>query len=260
MFCDRRTLDRPAGEGLGSALAASGFETWLVDFRGHGDAGPPISREVDASYDDVILRDIPAAIRAVHARAGGLPLFLLGHSLGGHGGAAALAVDRSLPVAGLVSLAGNVWIRSLEPDPIVWAAKRAQVELWMTVTRLHGFFPARRYRMGIGGEGISYVRQFARNTRLDRWGSIDGRHDYLRLLSHVTLPILSVASTGDTRMCTPLCARLWLDHAVRAEVTHRVVGERLGDPTGIGHMEVVLDPAMRPIWDEIAAWMVAQIS
>ena len=91
MFCNRRAMDRPAGEGLGTHLAKSGFETYLVDLRGHGQSGPAASRNVDFSYDDIVLRDIPAVIRHVAALHPDLPLVWLGHSLGGHAGLAALA-------------------------------------------------------------------------------------------------------------------------------------------------------------------------
>ncbi len=255
MFCNRKTLDRPAGEGLGSALAEAGFETYLVDLRGHGQSLPKLGRGRDASYDDYVQLDIPASIRAAKARHPKLPLAFIGHSLGAHGAVASLAFDRSLPVDALVSLAGNVWIRSLEPDPVVWAAKRANFELWWAVTQVHGCFPAQRYNQGNETEGRSYVRQFVENARRDRWGSADGRHDYLREMSHITTPILSVVGAADTWMCTPLCARSWLEHASRAAVTHRIVGAEPGDPTGIDHMGLVTNPNMRPVWQEIAAWL-----
>lgn len=253
MFCNRRTLDKPKGQGLASTLAERGFDVWMLDVRAHGGSGPSVSRHVSPSYDDVILRDLPAAIRWAKAQRPDLPLFLLGHSLCGHGGVAAVSVDRSLPLDGIVSLAGNVWIPSLEPDPLMWAGKRAQFEAWAAVTQLHGYFPAKAYNAGTESEGKAYVMQFTRNARKDRWGSIDGRYDYLRLMAHLTLPILSVVGSADTWMCTPQCARLWLEHATRADVTYRVINE----PEGIDHMGLVLNPAMKPIWHEIADWIVA---
>lgn len=251
MFCNRRTLDRPAGEGLGSVLASLGLHTYLVDFRGHGESGPAASRTVDFTYDDVILSDIPAVVRAVHERHPTLPLALVGHSLGGHGGVAAVAADRSLPVDALVSLAGNVWIPSLEPDALMWAGKRATSEAWWATTEVAGVFPARRLGVGTDDEARSYVRQLVLNARRDRWASIDLRHDYLREMAHLRVPILSVVGAADTWMCTPLCARLWLAHAIRAPVTYRVIS----DPDGIDHMRLVIDPRMRDAWADIAEWV-----
>ena len=40
MMVDRRTMDRPPGRGLGSTLAAAGWDVYLGDFRGHGRSGP----------------------------------------------------------------------------------------------------------------------------------------------------------------------------------------------------------------------------
>ncbi len=255
MMCNRRTLDRPRGAGLGSALAEGGFHVYLVDLRGHGESGPAASRTVRFDYDDFVLKDLPALITTIAARHPDLPLALVGHSLTAHTGVATLGAVPGLPVRAMVSLGGNVWIPRLEPDPLVWAQKRARLEAWGVVSRLTGRFEARRLRFGTDDESLDYVLQFVHNARKDRWGSRDGRYDYLAAMRSLTLPLLSVTATGDDDLCRPSWAEVWLAHAVRAQKTTRVVGTHPGDPTGVSHMGLVTDPRMTPIWREIAAWL-----
>jgi predicted alpha/beta hydrolase len=259
MMCNRRTLDRPAGGGLGSTLAAAGLNTFLVDLRGHGESVLP-DPSAQYTYDDVVLRDIPSIVRTVHQWYPDLPLVWLGHSLAGHGAMAALGVHPDLPIAALVNLAGNVWLDALEPSrPMRWI-KRAIAECWMGVSRIRGRFPARFLRVGTEDEALPYVAQLVGFSRQGRWGSLDGRHDYLALLERVGTPVFSVVGKADTWMCRPESARLWLEHATASHVTHRVVGDVEGDPVGIDHMGLVTNPAMKPVWNEMVDWIRRTVS
>ena len=255
MMCNRRTLDRPEGAGLGSALASAGFETYLVDFRGHGESRTPPRTGAHVRYDDFVLGDIPAALRFAARAHPGLPVALVGHSLGGHAGLASLAVVPDLPARALVSLGGTVWLRSAEPRRAAWLKKRATIEVWGALTRLVGHFPTRQLRFGTDDESAEYVAQFVENVRHDTWRSADGRHDYLQAMRRLTLPILSVTGAADQSFCRPEWARGWLANAKRADVIERVVGERPGDPTGIDHMGLVTNPRMAAVWAEVGEWL-----
>ena len=65
MMVDRRSMDRPTGAGLASTLASEGWEVWNADFRGHGG-----SVAAQWSYDDLVLRDVPALVAAARAAGG----------------------------------------------------------------------------------------------------------------------------------------------------------------------------------------------
>src|SRR5439155_4099847 len=84
-MANRRSLDRPAGRGLASTLTEAGFVTYALDVRGHGRSGPHPAEGADWTYDDVVFKDLPAAIWFVRSREAGLPLAVVGHSLTAHG-------------------------------------------------------------------------------------------------------------------------------------------------------------------------------
>lgn len=255
MLCNRSTLDSPRGRGLGSTLAAKGIGTYLFDLRGHGESVLHSLLQRGPTYDDFVLRDIPAVVRAVQSRHPDLPIALVGHSLSAHAGVTAVSVA-ALPVKAIVSLGGSVfWVRDLEPSRVVWLGKRVTVELWGVVASYYGVFPARRWRLGVEDAALPFVQQLVRNARCNRWESSDGRFNYLERLSELAVPILSVVSAADRWLCRPAAAQAWLAHARKAFVTHRVVGARHDDPADIGHMGLVKDPRMRPIWLEIADWL-----
>ncbi|MCC6747022.1 MAG: alpha/beta hydrolase [Deltaproteobacteria bacterium] len=257
MMANRRSLDRPSGRGLASTLAEGGLAVYTLDPRGHGDSLPRASRAVDWSYDDVVRLDLPAALRTVRARHPGLPVALVGHSLCGHGGAAALGLSDEKLADALVMIASNVWVPRLEPSRTRWLAKRAILELWCAVTRRVGFFPTRALRAGSDDEARSYVLQFDRWARSDRWTDESGAVDYLAAVARLEVPTLSVLSRGDRLLCRPEAGRRFCSHfAARPPEVWEVDGAELGLPRGPGHMELVTDARCRPLWERLAHWIV----
>jgi predicted alpha/beta hydrolase len=256
MFCNRRTLDRPQGDGLGSALAALGLEVWMADLRGHGESPPAPTRKSLSSYDDYVFGDIPMLIRAAKAANPDLPLVLMGHSLTAHAGIASLGLDADLPVDAVVSLAGNVWIKDLEPSSLRWGLKYLIMNSFAVTARIVGRYPAIALGMGSDDEAIPYCDQLAGFARKNFWGSRCGGQNYLEAMANIRTPILSVVGRSDTWMCRPVWAERWLAHASNAVVDFRVVGDQEDDPQGIDHMKLLTDLSMKPIWNEIGKWII----
>jgi predicted alpha/beta hydrolase len=252
MMTDARTLDRPPGRGFGSHLAERGWETWLADFRGHGRSGPSPRTGATWGYDDLVRFDVPALVAAARAEAGRLPVVVLGHSLGGHVTVAAVATGASPPPDAIVGLSCAVWDRRLAGRRRTrW--RRSLVMLAFEATaRARGRFPARRLRIGNADEPTPYVADLARFQRT-RWGSRDGV-DYLAAMRDLPCPVLGVYAKGD-RMLRPLStARAWLAHAPRHDLLE--VGGGAAHVSHVpGHMDLVTDPACRPAWDHVVAWM-----
>lgn len=87
---------------LANALAASGFDVFNLDLRGHG-RSRQLSRVRARALDDYILEDLPRALDEVYALSGQRRVFLIGHSLGGLVSYAA-APDLAGGIAGIASI------------------------------------------------------------------------------------------------------------------------------------------------------------
>ncbi|MCB9685485.1 MAG: alpha/beta hydrolase [Alphaproteobacteria bacterium] len=247
MMCNHLTLDRPRGGGLASALAAAGLRVAQLDVRGHGDStGGP------ASYDDVVLRDLPAVAAYAADAWPDLPLIALGHSLTAHGWLVSLALRPHPRIRAVVSLGGGAMLPAGRPLAVWWAA-RGLTEVGLLWSRLAGRIPARRLGWGTEDVHLPLWSQWATSTRARTWGGSEG--DYREALARVSLPVLSVTSLGDRFLCPPAASRGWHANATSADVTERVVGDRPGDPVDVDHMGLVIDPRMAPVWREIAAWI-----
>jgi predicted alpha/beta hydrolase len=257
MMADRRTMDRPRGEGLASTLARRGVEVYLMDLRGHGESGPTAREGGSYLYDDFIHHDIPCLVGAAKMARPDLPVAIVGHSLGGHAtlAAAGLYPDRAPDL--LVGIAANMWVRHTEPDPFRRAAKGLTLGAWAAVARLGGRFDPRWLGSRADAEPWPYVSQFAAMYRRNCWSSADGRVDYEDAARHAVLDILSISSEGDRFLAEPEVVRRFFSMAERSTITYRVVRDGELGGRAPGHMGLVTDRRCVPLWEEIAAFVLA---
>lgn len=247
MMLDRRAMDRPRGRGMASFFRDRGFAAYTLDPRGKGAGGPKAADGGNWTYDDLVLRDLPAALRELAARHPDVPSLLVGHSLSSHVGAASVGIHPDLPVDGLVLLAPVVWIRRHEPSRLHWLAKRMTLTAWHAVARAVGYFPARRLRIGTEDEPLGYVSQFTDWARANRWGHRSGAPDYLAALGRIEQPVLVMSGERD-RIARPTSVERFARAVGARGAPHRTV-------PGAGHMDLIDGRRCRDAWEGIATWI-----
>lgn len=257
MMVDRRSLDRPHGEGLLSHLAAAGWHVFAPDLRGRGASGPAVSEGGCWSYDDLVRFDLPACLAAVRERAAGLPVVVLGHSLSGHVSIAAAGSGAyETPPDAHVLLSANMWAPSMEPSPVRRFGKHFACWWLATMRALFGRFPSQLLRVGPVDEASDYIGDLVRFWREDRWASADGSSDYLRSMSRVEGPVLALIGRADRLLAHPESARLWTERLGPDLVEFRVLGRGdLGLEFDPDHMALAADPRSRPVWQAITSWL-----
>jgi predicted alpha/beta hydrolase len=255
MMVSRKTMDRPAGAGLGSVLAARDFGVVSFDLRGHGESGPSAREGARYSYDDYVLRDIPTLVAFVRESFPERPVVVVGHSLGAHTTLAAAGVFPDKSPDGIVSIAGNMWLPSCEPDRIRRAAKTAWLAGFVGFAETWGYFDPRPVRFGTDAVALPYVRQFWTMWSTNRYGSADGTIDYREALGNVSIPVFAVSSEGDTLLAHPASVESFLEPIASKHKTLRVVTSRDFGAPAPDHMGLVTKSKSRPVWDEIANWI-----
>jgi predicted alpha/beta hydrolase len=258
MMVNRRTMDRPRGSGLASTLAERGIAVMNCDLRGHGESGPRADEGGRFAYDDFVQKDLPALVDAARARWPDLPVVLVGHSLGAHAGLIAAGLfPRAAPDA-LVSLAGNLWMPRLEPSVTRRLMKRSIFRAWLRAANRRGYFDPKPFRVGNTPEPLGYIRQFVDMFEADRLRSGDGALDYEAALAQPSIPVLSIASDGDRLLAHPECVRRFFELARRARVDERRVVDFDFHGRAPSHMGLVTDARSRPLWHEIATWILTK--
>jgi predicted alpha/beta hydrolase len=251
MMVDRRTLDRPRGDGLVTHLARAGVAVLWIDLRGHGESGPRAEEGGDWGYDDLVA-DVPVLLEAARARFPSLPLYTVGHSLFAHVVLGHLSRRPGTALDGHVMLAANVCNPGWRARPLLLLSRGLGIEAMALLARVRGRVPIRALKQGTDDEALGYARDFVRIWRRQRWRARDG-YDYWDALPSVSVPTLALVGAGDKYFAPPVDAREVAARLPRCDF--EVVGRRSGLAFDPGHMGLVLDERCRPVWERVAAFV-----
>lgn len=192
---------------MAEALRGLGLHVALVEQRGHGDSALRASRRVDFGLRETLALDVPAVM--AHARTAGVPVYLMGHSLGGHT-AAMLAGLRPAEVAGVILVGCG------SPFLGVYTGKtRLQLELLVRIlpvlVSLFGHYPGAR--VGFGGREARRL--------MDDWRRLacTGRYHAAGL---GTDPELGIGSYEGRVLCVRLADDTFGTPAATAAVTDKL--------------------------------------
>ncbi|MBX3207450.1 MAG: alpha/beta fold hydrolase [Labilithrix sp.] len=247
MFARKSSFGRRDRPGLSSALGARGFRTVAFDFRGHGDSVPP--RGAGAwGYDDLVRHDLPAVVECARARGEGLPVVVVGHSLGGHVALAAQGTAR-ITVDAVVAVAANLWLRQLERSALRWAAKLAIARAARAISARAGGVPARRLRIGSDDVTERLFRELLEVAIRGAWTSSDGRDDYLAALGRVSVPVAAVLGDHDRINCHPAAGEAFARRCAGAVEVFRAPA---------GHMGIVTSPSGHASVLDAVEWAIAR--
>lgn len=242
-------MDRPRGEGLGSVLAARGHTVLAFDLRGHGESGPSAREGARYTYDDYVLRDVPAIVEFVRESFPQRRIVVVGHSLGAQTTLAMSGVFPEKSPDAIVSIAGNWWFPTCEPNPWLRLKKAAALRTLLEIAERWGYFDPRVFKQGTDALALPYIRQMWTLWSTDRYGSADGSIDYWKNFVKIAVPVFSVASDGDTFLAPPDAVERFLAPIAEHHKTLHVV------KNGPDHMGLVTDARSRVVWQEIADWI-----
>ena len=235
------------GKGIAARLAAEGFDTWIMEPRGHGSSSRPPSWLLS----DWIERDAPAAVQAVAQMTGSMVTWV-GHSAGGVVGAAFAGLDdpASRMLRRLVLLGA--------PGPGLVEGRRrllARLLYCASIARARGTVPGEPLKLGPEPESARLVRQWLGWNLRGTWRSPAGL-DYLAQLARVRVPVLAVAGTGDDLLAPPDAVRDLLERFSGAQRTLLLAGREQGMSRDYTHGGMVLArTAGEEIWPRIIRWL-----
>lgn len=256
MMADSRTICRPDRPTLASVLVAAGFRVIVPDLRGHGESGPLARDGGDWTMDDIVA-DVRHYVELARTLEPELPLALLGHSLFSHAALAWLGQHPDTQVRALVAMSCSVWNRRFEPSRLYWWIKRLLFWPSVIITRLVGYLPARRLRVGTADEARSFWLQFHSWMRRDRWGTVDGKLDWWEGLEHIRAPLLHVMSEGDRLYARPPAAVRLSAPVPARELLILGRDDAPGELARMrpNHMGLITNPRSKLAWHWIAGWL-----
>ncbi|WP_347259621.1 alpha/beta fold hydrolase [Rudaea sp.] len=226
--------------------ASRGLTTLTLDYRGIGLSRPPTLKGFGGSYLDWSQQDLAAAVDAMASA--DVPLFMVGHSFGGHAFGLLPNHARVARFYGFGTGAGwygwmprperwRVWLFwNVFAPPLVW---------W------NGYLPATRVGIGEDLPPVVY-RQWRRWCKFPRYyfgdPSMAGIAEHY---ARVRTPMV-VANALDDSWALPRSRDAFVDAYCSAPMRRRDIDPRDG-LGAIGHMGYFRQHA-RPLWDEVIDW------
>ncbi|MBN1209181.1 MAG: alpha/beta fold hydrolase [Myxococcaceae bacterium] len=242
---------------LARHLARAGFETWVLELRGRGLAGPA----ADFTFDDQAEHDVRAALRTVLST-GARQVLWVGHSKGGLTLYAHLARNPQAPVRAAATLGApftfavqpglRVFMRHIEPllrlksiptrriaGIAFFGAPPGPLTRYMVLADNMDPEVVKRALANVPSDiAGGVVRQFARWIDTHAFTSHDGSFDYRAPLTEVRLPFLLVAGGRDL-LAPPLAVARAKEH-LGGPVKLVIAGRDHGFAEDYGHADLVL--------------------
>ncbi len=236
------------GHGLGRTVAGAGFDTWILEPRGHGDSERPRRWTIA----DWIELDAPAAARAVLEHSGQEEFLWVGHSAGGVVGAAFAGSDA--PVAR--GMRGLALFGAPGPDGVRgWRRWMARGSALLTSPLPTLRVPGRPFGMGPEAEPGALVHAWMRWNLDGRWTRAGGG-DYLAALPRVRIPLLAVGGDGDPLLAPPAAVRGLAERFGSADRTVVIAGRDTGFAADYGHADLLVSRSAREeIWPLLLGWL-----
>jgi predicted alpha/beta hydrolase len=238
------------GRNLAEFFVAAGFRALAFDFRGHGN-----STRDDVCYDTMVTDDIPSVVSSVNERFEG-PVFVVGHSLGGHVACASVATG-STHVDGIILVAANIWMPHQESSWTQRLKKDVMLRSMLQIARPVGYMPTRKLGLGSENEPLSMIESLWQFWHHDRWENKQHTTDYGTAMKSLNCPLLSLSSCGDTLLCSPECAVRFMTMAGSKDLESFVIGSSARANLFPSHMGIIREPAAQPAWDYAREWLLA---
>ena len=131
-----------------------------------------------------------------------------------------------------------------------------KVLLSKTMTLTLGYLPAIRLKLGPINESYYTMKQWF-NWNLGRnFHSTDGKFDYRQHMQQMTMPIYSIAATGDDFVAPPSGCLLYLNDYQNPNNQFREFGVDNGDLDNYSHSRILMSRnAAKEIWPTVLAWI-----
>jgi len=232
-------------------LATQGFAVMSFDYRGMGDSRAPAHAKSLRGFDADLFswaHDYDSAIDALRKRAPGVPLYLIGHSLGAQ--LPGLLRNRA-HVDGLLSVAaGSGYWRDNAPQ-----LKRTVLYFWHALvpvaTRLFGYFPGKRMRK-VGDLPRGVILQW-RRWCLDPRYHVGAEGAVVReQFEQVRFPVVALSITDDELM-TERGTQVLVDCYANAPRRVERIAPADVKAQRIGHFGFFRDQFQSSLWARSAA-------
>ncbi|MGW0453668.1 MULTISPECIES: alpha/beta fold hydrolase [Gordonia] len=212
--------------------SAAGVSVACADLRGQGASRPRPSRASVFGQQEMVVDDVPSAIAVARRHVPDGPLYLAGHSMGGHivslyaarqahraaEGGRQLGTDGSHRLSGLILIASGVPFHKLYRGGSGLRASLGPLAMYR-ISHAVGFWPGTVVE-GYGRQSRVLIRDWTYLNRHGRFSPRGADIDYEAAFGEIDIPVLAVTIGADSDAPPPVMG------ALTAKFTHGAVDHR----------------------------------
>jgi predicted alpha/beta hydrolase len=230
-------------------LTSHGYRVWTFDYRGMGESRKGSIRACKANISDWITQDFDAVVQHANAAQDALPLFVLGHSLGGQTVPLLPSIRR---VSGVINIAvGSGATRHCQPH-----MRRSAPLLWHVMTPLlctvFGYFPGAR--IGVVGDIPSRAMFQWRRWCLSPEYLLSGEAGAREAYARACYPVLGLTFSDD-ELLLESGSKMLHNAYTGANVDYRVLSPQQFDLPRIGHFGFFKNNQEKLLWPLVSDWL-----
>ena len=237
-----RIFYSPSGKGLGCFLADHGFMVYCADFAGRGLSRPHVSEGFAQSQQQMITRDIPALIEHLY-QLHQQKVIVIAHSWGGVVAAASLARFPALAAR----VEAKVCFGTKRVISVKSIGRSLKIDLvWNTLapwlSRKHGYFPARKWRVGADDEPAQFLQDTVQWIKGADYRDLSDQFDYAAASQQLAWPpVWHFAAENDRLLGHPGDVKAFIaETAPQAKYT--LLGRSQGYQHNYDHISMLTHP------------------
>lgn len=229
--------------------AAQGLEVWTLDYRGIGRSKPASLRGFEMNYLDWARLDLAALLSHVAAR-GDEPLWMVGHSYGGHAFGLLPGKERVQRFATFATGAGwHGWMPPMER----WRVLFMWRVLGPLIVRTHGYLAWSLLGMGADLPRDVFL-QWRHWCQWPRYFFDDPEQAHLaQAFAQVNIPIRAI-NASDDKWAPPASRDAFMSAYHNAALELHTIEPSEWGMSHIGHMGY-FRPQAEPLWQQTLDWL-----
>lgn len=247
-----------SGKGVAPWLVSKGYDVFVPDLRGRGKSTPKVDASADWGLKEILEEDIPAMLQEIKKLRGTMPQHWGGHSWGGVLLLAFLARwQPPVPVASLTFFGSKRRIGT-------WNLKKmlmidgAWSSMGEALTRMYGYLPARKWKMGSDDESARSYRETNQWVVEKKWLDPQDGFDYAAAIKQQALPPALYMTGSDDRVLGNAVDvhRLMVETGIDQPNQLIVAGKSAGFTHNYGHISLLTHAdAPKEIYPLVEEWL-----
>ncbi len=260
--------DKRVSLGVAKYLAKLGHTCYIMEWRGHGDSSIPLA---NYNFETIAFCDIAATFHYLYDELKLDNLHAITHSGGGICLTMFLTQNQRYvdKISSITMLACQAYGAVLTPTSYT------KIALLKNMTRLLGYVPAKRFKLGPVNESYHTMSQWynwnlSKNFQSSLVNTLNSdlnknqltnktkneNFDYRQLMPFITTPTYAISAKGDRFIAPPSGCKLFLEGFNNPANVFREFAIENGDLEDYNHSRVILSGnAAKEIWPTIAAWI-----